>query len=100
MNIEQSKLSETSSSQHESRRFSKGKPGCLIIIIIIIIIILTPWSRVLLEKLTGIQNCPSPVSILSQPNPVHTPKYHFLKIHPNIILSSTPGSNGLFPSGK
>ena len=35
---------------------------------------------------------PSPVSILSQPNPVHIPTSHILEIHPNIIHPSTPRS--------
>ena len=41
---------------------------------------------------------PPPVSILVQPNPVHTPTSHLLEIHPNIIHPSTPRSPQWSPS--
>ena len=78
--------------------------------------LLTPWCRVLLEKLTGLQlvkkfptfhgtrvhyrthKRPPPVSILGQPKPVHIPTSHLLEIQPNIIHPSTPRSPQWSPS--
>ena len=83
---------------------------------IISVYLLTPWCRVLLEKLrfAASQEIPSisrnpkvhyrthkrspPVSILGQPNPVHIPTSHLLEIIPNIIHPSMPRSPQWSPS--
>ena len=47
-----------------------------------------------------IHNSRPAVPILIQLDPVHTPTFHFLKIHHNIFLPSNLGlPSGLFPSG-
>ena len=73
--------------------------------------LLTPWCRVLLEKLSRnsphftepegsfrTHKRPPPVSILGQPNPVHIPTSHLLEIRPNIIHPSMPRSPQWSPS--
>jgi len=80
-------------------------------IYIYITYLLTPWSRILLEKLTGFQllkkfsaihgtrkfvtafTSACHLSLSSHLYPVHTLTFHFPKIHLNIILIFTFGSS-------
>ena len=50
------------------------------------------------ESSFRIHKYPPTVPLLSQFDPVHTPKSHFLKIQLNIILQSRPGSPKWFKS--
>ena len=85
--------------------------GAISWLVCVDIYLLTPWCRVLLEKLTGLQlvkkfpaflwnpkvhhrthKCSPPVPVLGQPNPVPIPTSRLLEIHPNLIHPSTPRS--------
>ena len=82
-----------------------NSPYCILDVTTVHTFLLTPWRRVLLEKLTGLQlvkkfpaflwnakvhyrthKRPAPVSILGQPNTVHILTFHLLEIHLNIHM--------------
>ena len=56
--------------------------------------------RILLSPKVSLQHSQDPFTypILSQINPVHISPTHFLKIHFNIIIPSTPRSSKCYPS--